>query len=173
MYRVIVKYPVCAYVVTYYNVQSIKTPLHSEFWCGAASHYYTTRQSPSHYLTSGQIIRWLVMIGHQMLILSACLLSVTWWSFLIFFWKDHFQNNMYLYSTISWNWYNTQYPSQSFFVLPLQSIFTDRILETYFLSYLWTTYMDFKKAFVEWSNYNRTNSNFYIHIMSPERSSSL
>ena len=67
MYRVIVKYPVCAYVVTYYNVQSIKTPLHSEFWCGAASHYYTTRQSPSHYLTSGQIIRWLVMIGHQML----------------------------------------------------------------------------------------------------------
>ena len=105
MYRVIVKYPVCVYVVTYYNVQSIKTPLHSEFWCGAAIHYYTTRQSPSHYLTSGQIIRWLVMIGHQMLILSACLLSVTWWSFLIFFEKTT-SSNMYLY-TISWNCHNT------------------------------------------------------------------
>ena len=162
MYRVIVKYPVCAYVVTYYNVQSIKTPLHSEFWCGAASHHYTTRQSPSHYLTSGQIIRWLVMIGHQMLILSACLLSVTWWSFLIFFEKTTSKiicTYIVLFREID--------------IIPLQSIFTNRILETYFLSYLWTTYMDFKKAFVEWSNYNRTNSNFYIHIMSPERSSSL
>ena len=140
MYRVIVKYPVCAYVVTYYNVQSIKTPLHSEFWCGAASHYYTTRQSPSHYLTSGQIIRWLVMIGHQMLILSACLLSVTWWSFLIFFEKTT-SSNMYLY-TISWNCHNT-HPRVFFtYCFPLQNIFcTNRILETYFLSYLWTIWI--------------------------------
>ena len=171
MYRVIVKYPVCAYVVTYYNVQSIKTPLHSEFWCGAASHYYTTRQSPSHYLTSGQIIRWLVMIGHQMLILSACLLSDLM-EFLDLFLKRPLPK-ICTFIVLFLEIYVITIPEffHLLFSPPKHILYQQNSWNIF--SIIPVNYMDFKKAFVEWSNYSRINSNFYIHIMSPERSSSL